>query len=284
MNFTKMHGLGNDFILIDGITRAIDEEAICKAAVQLCDRHFGIGGDGVILALPSDTADIKMRIINSDGSEPEMCGNGIRCFAKYVVDNEILDGPKMTIETLAGPIIPEILSNSKDVANVKVDMGEPILNRHAIPISGVPNDSVIAEAITVSETEYEFTAVSMGNPHAVVFVDQLEALPFAQLGPEFGRNAAFPEGINTEFVEINSPSECTMKVWERGAGPTLACGTGACAIGVAGVLNDKMNRQVRVNLPGGPLDIDWDLSSNHVFMTGSATLSYTGTVALSVHA
>lgn len=267
INFEKHHGCGNDFILIDGKDLSTDIN-IPALSTKLCNRNFGIGADGLIIAWPSETQDIRMQIINADGSEPEMCGNGIRCFAKYIYDSGQLSKETFTVETLAGPIIPSLQIENGIVEKVKVDMGEPRLTENP------------SESIEVGEETFTFTDVSMGNPHAVVFVENIDKLLFEALGPKFAVHPRFPEGINTEFVEILSASEAKMKVWERGAGPTLACGTGACAIGVAGVLTKKLNRNTLIHLPGGDLEINWDEATNHVFMTGPAERVFTGTVPL----
>jgi len=280
IQFVKMHGLGNDFLLVNAIDQAFPESRAVPLAKKWCDRHFGIGADGIILVHPSNTADFRMQVINSDGSEPEMCGNGIRCFAKFVVDHKLSTQKKLTIETLAGPMTTNIIESNNQITMVKVDMGEPILNRHDIPVSGKDNNQVINDSITVDGSSFNYTAVSMGNPHSVVFVDDLEAVEFERLGPQFEGHPNFPERINTEFVEILSLNECKIKVWERGAGPTLACGTGACAVVVAGVLNGKLARRATVNLPGGPLQIDWQEPSNHVMMTGPAETVFSGTVKI----
>jgi diaminopimelate epimerase len=280
ISFTKMHGIGNDFIMIDAVTKTIDIDAIIDRTEALCDRHRGIGADGIIFLLPSTSADIKMRVINSDGSEPEMCGNGIRCFAKMVYDNGVINSENFTIETLAGPISPTLIVTNGKVEKVKVDMGAPILESAKIPVSGPERDHVINEEISINDGHFRFTGVSMGNPHAIVFVNDITPIDVYKLGPQFEHHPQFPARINTHFVEIHSASEATMKIWERGAGPTLACGTGACAVLVAGSLEGTLNRSATIHLPGGDLEIEWDSDTNHVFMTGAAQTVFTGSVSI----
>lgn len=276
--FSKYHGLGNDFILVDN--RESSEPKISPdEAVAACDRNFGVGADGVIFVLPATgETDYTMRIYNSDGSEPEMCGNGIRCMAKFVADLEAKDEQKPTlprtyqIHTLAGTIRPKL----QEDGSVTVDMGEPGLLAKEIPTTLVAADEkVIDKTLTVDGKDYQVSCVSMGNPHCVTFVDDVEAVPLAKIGPLFENHEVFPARINTEFVEVVRPDYLKMKVWERGAGPTLACGTGTCALVVAAVLNGKCDRQVEVELPGGNLQIEW-ASDNRVYMTGPATLVFAG--------
>jgi len=276
--FAKYHGLGNDFVLVD--CRAEGEPLLSpEQAVGMCDRNFGVGADGVIFVLPSDVDDAKyrMRIYNSDGSEPEMCGNGIRCMARFVADVDAVSDLG-TISTLAGPIVPEMLPDG----TVKVDMGEPILKGADVPTT-LPADAdgrVINAPLTVAGRDWEVTCVSMGNPHAIVFVDDVDALELSEVGPPFEVNAVFPAKTNTEFVQVLSPTHLKMKVWERGAGPTLACGTGACALVVAAVLAGKAERECTVTLPGGDLQIEWREADNKIYMTGPASRVYDGTYAL----
>ena len=275
--FTKMHGLGNDFILVDGLNQRVDVLTLESLAKQLCDRHFGIGADGLIVVLKSDHSDFKMRIFNSDGSEPQMCGNGIRCFAKFVHDNKLTDKEVFSVETLAGVIIPALLLKDGEVTGVEVDMGPAILERSRIPMLGDQSDSVVHEPVAIQGETYHVTCVSMGNPHAVIFMESVEDLDIEVVGPQFEGHRLFPERINTEFVQILNKQEAVMRVWERGAGETLACGTGACAVTVAGVLNGLLDRKVLVHLPGGDLIIEW-LEEGHVMMTGPATTVFTGEV------
>lgn len=279
IDFTKMHGLGNDFILIDAINQRIDEAWMQAESANLCDRNFGIGADGVILVLDSEQFDFKMRIFNSDGSEPQMCGNGIRCFAKFVFEAGLIDKDIFSIETLAGPIVPALVLKNNQVQAIEVDMGPAILERGKIPVAGGnPTAQVISEPVEVDGQTYAVTAVSMGNPHAVIFVPDLTEINLEEIGPKFEHHALFPERINTEFVQIVNKSEAIMVVWERGAGETLACGTGACAVVVAGVLTGQLDRKVLVHLPGGDLSIEWQENDGHVMMTGPAQSVFSGKV------
>lgn len=277
--FSKYQGLGNDFILIDN--RHSPETMITpEQAKQICDRHFGIGADGVIFVLPGqDDTDYTMRIYNSDGSEPEMCGNGIRCLAKFIANLEGIAKVNKTyrIHTLAGVISPQLQENGL----VKVDMGQPSLTAGEIPTTLVaPEEKVINKTITVAEQSWAVTCVSMGNPHCITFVADSEAIPLEKIGPMFEYYAEFPQRINTEFIQMVKPNYMKMRVWERGAGITLACGTGACASVVAGVLNQKCDRACTVELPGGCLEIEWSSTDNRVYMTGPAELSFTGSFTL----
>ena len=273
--FSKYHGLGNDFVLID--ERKSGAPSLSpEQAMRMCDRNFGVGADGVIFVLPpdADQAKYRMRIYNSDGSEPEMCGNGIRCMARFVADVDAVSDLGV-ISTLAGPIVPEMLVDG----TVKVDMGEPILIGADVPTT-LPADAqgrVIEAPLTVAGREWKVTCVSMGNPHAIVFVDDVDALDLAEVGPPFETDPVFPAKTNTEFVQVLSPNHLKMKVWERGAGPTLACGTGACALTVAAVLAGKAERKCTVTLPGGDLEIEWSEADNRIYMTGPAARVYDGT-------
>lgn len=274
MRFTKMHGLGNDFIIINALdgTDVGDKTAIAR---ELCNRRFGIGADGLVMILPSGTGDVRMRIFNSDGSEPEMCGNAIRCVAKYLYERRLTEKTIINVETPAGMIIPEVLTGAGgEVTGVRVDMGEPRLERAQIPMRGAPG-RVILEPLDVGSTVLAVTAVSMGNPHCVVFVPDLEQVDFETLGPALEKHPAFPARTNVEFVSVSDPGRVRVKVWERGAGPTLACGTGACAVTVAGVLAGYTERRVSVGLPGGTLDIEW-AQDGHVYMTGPAEEVFEG--------
>lgn len=286
--FSKYHGLGNDFILVDN--RASAEPMVTpEQAVALCDRNFGIGADGVIFVLPAlldGGTDYTMRIYNSDGSEPEMCGNGIRCLAKFIAALEAKDEAKdgkapelphtYRIHTLAGTIRPTLQPN----AQVTVDMGEPSLLAGNIPTTLVAADEkAVDQPLEVAGQSWQVTCVSMGNPHCITFVEDVEAVPLTEIGPQFEHHPAFPARINTEFVEVVRSDYLKMKVWERGAGPTLACGTGACALLVAAVLNGLCDRKATVELPGGCLEVEW-LSSNRVLMTGPATLVFDGDVVV----
>jgi diaminopimelate epimerase len=279
--FTKYHGLGNDFVLVDNRHQK-DPSLTPEQAVKWCDRNFGIGADGVIFVLPGQQGtDYTMRIFNSDGSEPEMCGNGIRCLAKFIADLETADGhpaapPKAyTIHTLGGTITPTLQPDGQ----VTVDMGEPRLLAGDIPTTLVAADQrVISQSLTVAEQDWIITAVSMGNPHCITFVDDATAIDLAQLGPQFEHHPAFPERINTEFIEVMGRDYLKMRVWERGAGATLACGTGACAALVAAALTERSDRAATVELPGGPLRIEWSAIDNRVYMTGPAERVFTGSV------
>jgi diaminopimelate epimerase len=279
IEFTKYQGLGNDFILVDNRHQATPR-ITPDQAIQICDRHFGIGADGVIFVLPGEQgADYTMRIFNSDGSEPEMCGNGIRCLGRFIAELEGQENQSIVykIHTLAGSIVPEILPDGQ----VRVDMGEPRLSAAEIPTT-LPeqNGQVVRQTLQVLDQDYEATCVSMGNPHCMIYVDDVAAFPLAELGPKFEHHPAFPQRTNTEFVEVVRPDYVKMRVWERGAGITLACGTGACATVVAGVLTGHNQRVCTVELPGGPLQIEWSESNNHVYMTGPATVAFRGNVDL----
>lgn len=268
-----MHGLGNDFIVIDEREKQIKTDFI-GLAKKLCDRHLGIGADGLIRVLPSKTGDYKMEIINSDGSVPEMCGNGIRCFAKFIYDNEKKPKTEYKVETGAGILIPVLDVKNKNVTGITVDMGEPILEPAKIPMVGYKEN--LNQSIRVFGEEYIFTAVSMGNPHIVIFGVDLKNLELNEVGPDLENHKAFPARTNVHFVNIISRNEIRVRHWERGAGETLACGTGACACVVAGVLGNKLERVVTVHVPGGDLKIRWDEKTNHVFMQGPAETVYSG--------
>jgi diaminopimelate epimerase len=273
MKFTKMHGLGNDFIVIDEREKQLKTDFI-DLAKKLCDRHLGIGADGLIRVLPSKTGDYKMEIINSDGSIPEMCGNGIRCFAKFIYDNEKKPKTEYKVETGAGILVPVLDVKNKNVAGITVDMGEPILEPAKIPMVGYKEN--LNQSIRVFGEEYIFTAVSMGNPHIVIFGVDLKNLELNEVGPDLENHKAFPARTNVHFVNIISRNEIRVRHWERGAGETMACGTGACACVVAGVLGNKLERVVTVHVPGGDLKIRWDEKTNHVFMQGPAETVYEG--------
>ncbi|SHE35373.1 diaminopimelate epimerase [Desulforamulus putei] len=274
MFFTKVHGLGNDFILVNAGTGQGLPDDCSTLAKEMCDRRFGIGADGLVLLLDSGVADVRMKIINSDGSEAEMCGNAIRCVAKYLYEHDIVRKDEIKVETLAGIIVPQIIQNNGVVEAVRVDMGAPRLERAQIPMVG-PAGQVIHEPLEVDGQTFYITAVSMGNPHCVIFVPDVSAIPLADIGPRIETHPAFPRKTNVEFVQVISPREVRMLVWERGAGPTMACGTGACAVAVAGVLNNLTERNVTVHLPGGPLAIEWS-DNGSVYMTGPAKEVFTG--------
>jgi diaminopimelate epimerase len=276
IEFTKYHGLGNDFILIDN--RAHSEPVITsEQAIQLCDRHFGIGADGVIFALPGqDGTDYTMRIFNSDGSEPEMCGNGIRCLAQFLSTLEGADTKtQYRIHTLGGVMSPRLEVEGK----VTVDMGMPQLNAAEIPTTlAAAEQKVIDVPIEVAGQSWNVTCVSMGNPHCITFVEDAAAIPLETIGPQFEHHPAFPKRTNTEFIQVLRPDYLKMRVWERGAGVTLACGTGACAAVVAGVLTGKSERKATVELPGGCLEIEWSEQDQRVYMTGPAERVFTGSL------
>ena len=281
MKFTKMHGCGNDYIYIDGNREKIRDDEKPAVVKQLSDRHFGIGGDGVIFINSTDVddADFEMEMYNADGSRAEMCGNGIRCVAKYVYDKGLTSKKKINIIS-AGKIKKLCLTiQDKKVILVKVNMGAPELIANNVPVKS-ENEQVIDEAITVNGKEYKMTCVSMGNPHAVVFMDNVEDLEINKLGPYFENHERFPKRTNTEFVKVLDRHTVEMRVWERGTGETLACGTGACATVVACILNGLTEEQVTVKLLGGELEIFWDRKENLVFMTGPATHVFDGEINL----
>ncbi|MDY0360438.1 MAG: diaminopimelate epimerase [Desulforegulaceae bacterium] len=276
IKLSKMHGIGNDFILADdrksNILNQIDYSSLAK---KLCHRNFGLGADGFIVAVSSKTHDIGFKIFNSDGSEAEMCGNGMRCFAKYVYEKSILMQKIINVETKAGSIVPLLDINFEGIVeNIKVDMGEPVFDPELIPCT-LKKDRIISEKIEVLGNEVEITCVSMGNPHAVIFIENdIEDFLFFKLGPAIENFNIFPKKTNVEFVRIISENEISVRVWERGAGETLACGTGACACVAACVLNNKTLEEVVVRLKGGSLDIKWNRANNHIFKTGPAKFVY----------
>lgn len=274
MNFTKMHGLGNDFIIVAGEQALPDN--VAELAESLCNRFFGIGADGLVYILPSENADFRMRIINSDGSEAEQCGNAIRCVAKYVYDNGLTNQEEITIETLgAGVQRVQLTVEGGKVQKVRVDMGEPILNGLQVPTT-VDAERVIEHPIQVDGREFKFTAVSMGNPHCVIYVDDAVGFDLETWGPKLETHPMFPRKINVEFATVNSRTQADMRVWERGAGPTLACGTGACATLVASVLTGATDRTATISLKGGDLLIEWNENDNHIYMTGPAAEVFRG--------
>ncbi len=274
MRFTKMQGLGNDYVYVDLFRdRLTSEPEVIARAVS--DRHFGIGADGLILIEPSDRADARMRMFNADGSESEMCGNGVRCVAKYVHDHGIAPKDRITIETGRGVLTLDLEVVEGKARRVRVDMGAPILVANEIPTT-LPGDPPIDVPIVVEGREYGVTAVSMGNPHAVVYVDDAAEFPLESLGPKFENHSAFPRRVNAHFVQVLSPSEVMMRTWERGSGITLACGTGACAVCVAGVLTGRTGPKLLAHLPGGDLELEWGGMGQPVFMTGPATEVFSG--------
>jgi diaminopimelate epimerase len=275
MKFTKMHGAGNDYIYVNAMQEQVYDAA--ALAIKLSDRHFGIGSDGLVLILSSDIADFRMRMFNSDGSEAEMCGNASRCVGKYVYDKGLTKNTSLSLETKAGLKKLELTVEDGLVSSVRVDMGEPVLEPAAIPVD-VAGDYAIQVPVLVDQIEYELNCVSMGNPHAVIFTGGIDALNLPELGPKFEFNVLFPKRTNTEFVEVLDSSHVRMRVWERGAGETLACGTGACAVLVAGVLSGLLQRKAVVDLRGGSLQIEWNAQNNHVYMTGGASTVFEGEV------
>ena len=273
MKFTKMHGIGNDYVYVNGFEEQIDHPAEVARAVS--DRHFGIGSDGLILILPSAQADFRMRMFNADGSEAQMCGNGIRCLAKYVYDRGMTQHTTIQVETLAGVLELQLFPRGGLVDKVRVKMGEPRLERVQIPMQGPPG-RVLREALVVDGTTFEVTAVSMGNPHCVVFVDDPQTFDVTSWGPRFEHHAAFPEGVNTEFVRVLDAQTFSMRVWERGSGETLACGTGASAAAVACHLTGRTGRRMTGHLVGGSLELEWNNTDNQVYMIGPAVEVFSG--------
>lgn len=274
MRFTKMHGLGNDYVYLNGFAESPADPA--ELAVRVSDRHFGIGSDGLILILPSDQADVRMQMFNADGSEAQICGNGLRCVAKYTWDHGLARANPMTVETLAGvKTIRLQVDDAGKVATATVDMGEPILQADLVPVK-VPSKRVIDVPLRLPAHAFQMTCVSMGNPHAVMFVEDLAKVPLAKVGPEVENHPLFPQRVNAHFVQVHAPTEVTMVTWERGSGATLACGTGASAVCVAGVLAGRTGREIRAHLPGGDLFLNWREEDNHVYMTGPATEVFSG--------
>jgi len=280
IKFTKMHGLGNDFVVVDAIEGAPAEEKLPALAKALCARRFGVGADGMILVLPSRAADFRMRIFNADGSEAEMCGNGIRAFARFVYERSYTRQRELEVETLAGIVRPRLRLRGGKVTGVRVDMGEPRLGRSEIPMKGPEAERVVGERIRVGGRRYEMTAVSMGNPHCVLFVPDVERAKVEQIGPAIEHHDLFPRRTNVEFAQIVGEGEMKMRVWERGAGETLACGTGASAAVVAAVLNGLLSRKAKVHLRGGDLHVHWNPESNHVFIEGPAVEVFSGETKL----
>lgn len=274
MRFTKMQGCGNDYIYVDCFRQPMphDPPGLSRA---VSDRHFGVGGDGLILICPSDKADARMRMYNADGSESEMCGNGIRCVAKFVYDRGLVRKSPLTIETGRGVLTLELEASGGTVRQVRVDMGEPILQAECIPTTLAGNPPLEA-ALSLGEETLRVTCVSMGNPHCIAFVDEISDAHVLGLGPKIERHAAFPRRVNAEFVRVNRPDDVTMRVWERGSGETLACGTGACAVAVAGHLTGRTQRRLTVHLLGGDLQLYWSEVDNRVYMTGPAVEVFSG--------
>ena len=284
MKFTKMHGIGNDYVYVNGFEETVADPA--ETARKVADRHFGIGSDGLILVLPSDRADVRMRMFNADGSESEMCGNGVRCVAKFAYDRGLTKNNPMRVETGRGVLTLDLRTDNGKVHGVTVNMGEPILELEQIPVrQGAvgrnpafkkTGEHLYALALGPDAPTRTATLVSMGNPHAVFFVKDVAAVELGKIGPKVEHYPAFPRRINAHWVQVHSPTEVTMRTWERGSGVTLACGTGACAVCVAGVLTGLTARKILTHLPGGDLTLEWRESDNHVYMTGPATEVFTG--------
>lgn len=271
MKFTKMHGLGNNYIYVNLFEETLREEELSDLAQKVSNVNTGIGSDGMILIAPSEKADFKMRIFNQDGSEGKNCGNGLRCVAKFVYERGLTNKKEFMIETLGGFVEAKLHVNQENLVElITVDMGEPRLRKKEIPMVGDPDAQTIMEPLEVEGRIYEITAVSMGNPHGVIFVEDVDQVNVAHVGPVLENHPLFPERVNVEFIQVVSPDEIIFRVWERGSGITQACGTGACAAVVAGILNHKLNRKVLVHLLGGDLEIEWKESDGKVYMTGPA--------------
>lgn len=274
MKFVKMHGLGNDYIFVNCFHEQVENPS--QVAMLVSHRHFGIGSDGLVLILPTRKADFEMRIFNPDGSEAQMCGNAIRCLGKYVHDHGMIHSKTVTVDTLAGIKTLELfLDASGKVDQVKVDMGEPVLLPKDIPVNS-PLESFIDQPVWIGASEFRVTCVSMGNPHAVSFVKDVAAFPLEEAGPLMENHPLFPQRVNAEFVQVLNRTRLKMRVWERGTGETMACGTGACAVLVAAHLNGVSDRKAIIELPGGELVIDWDINNNHVYKTGPAAFVFSG--------
>ncbi len=274
MRFTKMHGAGNDYVYVDCFAEPVPDDP-AETARRVADRHFGVGGDGLILIRPSEVADARMQMFNADGSEAEMCGNGVRCVAKYVYDHGICDKEHLTIETGNGVLELQLTIADGLVERVRVNMGQPVLAAADIPTT-LPGDPVVGALLEIDGKPLEVTCVSMGNPHCITYVERLSDDWVLGWGPKIEHDPHFPNRVNAEFVEIISPGEIRMRVWERGSGETRACGTGACAVCVAGVLSGRSEREILAHLPGGDLRLVWGEDTNHVFMTGPAEEVFSG--------
>ena len=274
MDFTKMHGVGNDYIYFNCLEEEIKDPE--KLSIRLSDRHFGVGGDGIVLILPSDVADFRMRMFNADGSEGKMCGNATRCIGKYVFEKQYTDKKEITLETLAGIKELNLKVENNKVVEVTVNMGAPIINSKDVPVN-FNKELVLNERVIIETTEYNITCVSMGNPHCIVYMDNIDDLDLRTIGPKFEKNPMFPEGINTEFVEVIDEKTLKMRVWERGSGETYACGTGACAAVVASILNGycKKDAEITVKLLGGELKIKYTIDGL-VYMTGPSEIVFEG--------
>ena len=277
MKFTKMHGIGNDYVYVNCFKETVEHPS--EAAIKVSDRHFGIGSDGLILIKPSEVADGKMEMYNADGSQGAMCGNGIRCVAKYMYDYGITDKTSISVETKSGIKYLDLTIKDGKVDTVKVNMGTPILKAADIPVRS-EKEQVINEPVMVDGKEWKITCVSMGNPHAITYIDDMKNLEIEKIGPKFENHEIFPDRVNTEFVHVIDRNTVEMRVWERGSGETLACGTGACAVAVSSILNGLTEEEVTVKLLGGDLKIFWDRTENKVYMTGSATTVFDGEIDL----
>ena len=277
MKFTKMQGIGNDYVYVNCFTETVENPS--ETARLVSDRHFGIGSDGLILIKPSDKADFEMEMYNLDGSRGAMCGNGIRCVAKYVYDYGLTDKTTITVDTLSGIKTLDLTVENGKVSLVRVNMGSPVFDCVQIPVA-LPQQQAVDQPVTVGGKEYRFTAVSMGNPHAVVFVPEVKDLDLPVIGPGFEHHPLFPDRVNTEFIKVSGRNELTMRVWERGSGETLACGTGCCATAVACILNGLTEEEVTVHVLGGDIICRWDRQSGNVYMTGPAETVFEGSVEI----
>ena len=277
MKFTKMHGIGNDYVYINCFEETVNNPS--ELSILVSDRHKGIGSDGLVLIKPSDVADFTMEMYNADGSQSQMCGNAIRCVGKYVYENGLTDKTNIAIETLAGIKYLELMVDNGKVLMVKVNMGAPILVPSQIPVA-LDGDMAVNQPVVIWDKQYNITCVSMGNPHCITYVDDVVNLELEKIGPVFENDKLFPERVNAEFVKVIDRDTVSMRVWERGSGETMACGTGACAVCVASILNGYCNNTVTVKLLGGDLEITWDREANLVYMTGPATTVFNGEMEL----
>ncbi|MDR1122348.1 MAG: diaminopimelate epimerase [Dysgonamonadaceae bacterium] len=276
MKFTKMHGAGNDYVYVNCLEEEIAYPE--KIAIYVSDRHKGIGSDGLVLIMPSETCDFRMRMFNSDGSEAQMCGNASRCVGKYVYDNGLTTKTELSLETKAGVKYLQLFPVDGKVQKVRVDMGEPILKAWEVPVKS-DQEILINHPVNFNPEHYAITCVSMGNPHTIIFIDEdVKGFPLEEIGRKIENYSLFPERTNVEFVNVLTPVHAAMRVWERGAEETQACGTGACAVLVAGVLNSKLDRNAVLSLPGGDLEIEWNEKDNHVYMTGGAVTVFRGEI------
>ena len=277
MKFTKMQGIGNDYVYVNCFREQVENPS--QVAIKVSDRHFGVGSDGLILIKPSDVADFEMEMYNADGSQGAMCGNGIRCVAKYVYDYHLTDKTSISVNTKSGIKYLDLTVEDGKVKEVKVNMGAPILNTAEIPMI-YGKEQVIAQPLNINQNLYEVTAISMGNPHVIVYMEDVKNLKIEEVGPYFEKSSVFPESVNTEFVRVIDRNTVEMRVWERGSGETLACGTGACAVAVACILNGYTEDQVTVKLLGGDLKIFWDREADLVYMTGPAEVVFDGEIQI----